>query len=202
MFLNKVYFPVWDNEIEKTIIEINRVNNQINSVLKKMNKNEAFDLSMLFDNIGDVLERWTGHTYVGIKKEKKIKKAYQYFFRSLYQFLMVCKESEIENMQKIARMVLYQGKAYRYLGHGNDLEFKDKKIKPYYDDIFVSWSKSKYNSYIESKLYGTITIMTCLISENDYGIDLEPFGVVRADEAEVVFPTIEECIIEIEYINK
>lgn len=57
------------------------------------------------------------------------------------------------------------------------------------------------NHYIESKLYGTMTLLTCEASEPHYGIDLNAFGVVRGDEAEVVFPTIADAITNIEYID-
>ncbi|MCR5628942.1 hypothetical protein [Eubacterium sp.] len=200
--MHKVSFPTFDNEVEKTIKEINRVKNQIDNSLKRMINKEDFNMPVLFDNIRAVLERWTGHTYVGIKKEKNIKNAYQYFFESLYRLLLTYKECEYEKLQEIARMCLYQGKVYRYLGYGNALECSDKVIDPCYEDVFVSWSKSEPNGYLKSKLYGTITVLECMISGDKYGIDLDPFGVVRADEAEVVFPTIEESIIDIKYIRR
>lgn len=47
-----------------------------------------------------------------------------------------------------------------------------------------------------------MTLLTCKIDEPYYGIDLEAFGVVRGEEAEVVFPTIKETITEIKYIRE
>lgn len=41
--------------------------------------------------------------------------------------------------------------------------------------------------------------MTCNISGDKYGIDLTALGVSRGDEAEVVFPTLKECVIKVEY---
>jgi len=43
--------------------------------------------------------------------------------------------------------------------------------------------------------------MTCMISEPYYSIDLEAFGVVKGDEAEVVFPTLQETLTIIGYIE-
>lgn len=45
-----------------------------------------------------------------------------------------------------------------------------------------------------------MTLLTCKVDEPYYGIDLEVFGVVRGQEAEVVFQTIKETITEIRYI--
>lgn len=98
--------------------------------------------------------------------------------------------------------VLYRGSLYRHLGKGSVEGNTDKRIEPQYDNIYVSWSKQPKNYYIESKLYGTMTLLTCKIDEPYYGIDLEAFGVVRGEEAEGVFPTIKETITEIRYIRE
>lgn len=45
-------------------------------------------------------------------------------------------------------------------------------------------------------------LLTCKIEEPYYGIDLEAFGVVRDQEAEVVFSTIKETITEVKYIRE
>lgn len=47
-----------------------------------------------------------------------------------------------------------------------------------------------------------MTLLTYKIDEPYYGIDLEAFGVVRGEEAEVVFPTIKETITEIRHIRE
>ena len=75
-----------------------------------------------------------------------------------------------------------------------------KEEKSQYNNIYVLWSKQPQNHYIENKLYGTMTLLTCKVDEPYYGIDLEVFGVVRGQEAEVVFQTIKETITEIRYI--
>lgn len=79
------------------------------------------------------------------------------------------------------------------------------------NDIFVSWSKNKEISYIESKLYGCMTRLYCNIPPNMVGFDLEGFQefynnkfaskiwIARGEEREVVFPTIKEMIYRIEY---
>lgn len=45
-----------------------------------------------------------------------------------------------------------------------------------------------------------MTLLACKVDELYYGIDLEAFGVVRGQEAEVVFQTIKEAITEIRYV--
>lgn len=47
-----------------------------------------------------------------------------------------------------------------------------------------------------------MTLLTCRIDEPYYGTDLEVFGAVRGNEAEVVFPTIRETITDIKYIEE
>ena len=81
-------------------------------------------------------------------------------------------------------------------------ENANKRVEPQYNNIYVSWSKQPQNHYIENKLYGTMTLLTCKVDEPYYGIDLEAFGVVRGQEAEVVFPTIKETITEVKYIRE
>ena len=56
-------------------------------------------------------------------------------------------------------------------------------IKEENHNIYVLWSKQPQNHYIENKLYGTMTLLTCKVDEPYYGIDLEVFGVVRGQEA-------------------
>ena len=77
-----------------------------------------------------------------------------------------------------------------------------KIVKPSYDNIYVSWSKHPQNDYIESKLGGNITWLSCEITAPRYGIDLEAIKSSRGNEAEVVFPTIKECVTEIRYISE
>jgi len=85
-------------------------------------------------------------------------------------------------------------------------------VTPEYNDIYVSWSKSERNYYIESKLYGPMTWMKAEIRNPYFGIDIQGFEdwcqewlgdssfITRGEEREVVFPTIKDCIIEIEQI--
>lgn len=102
----------------------------------------------------------------------------------------------------IADKVLYRGSLYRYLGHGSAKCNTNNRIEPQFNNIYVSWSKNPKNYYIESKLYGTMTLLACKIDEPYYGIDLEAFDVIRGKEAEVVFPTIKETITEVRYIKE
>ena len=206
--MNKVTFPMWDNEIEKVANEINRVSSQIKSVQKKLPTNDIIygddNFNIFRDNVYQTLDYWTGHTYIGHKKCKLIRKAFQVFFEALYDFLLFCQREDnsfLHLLKKLADDALYQGTIYRYLGHCSDDPDTESKVEPKYNSIYVSWSKKPNNHYIQSKLYGTKTLMTCVISEPYYGIDLEAFGVVRGDEEEVVFPTLQETIKSIEYFE-
>ena len=208
MQMNKVNFPMWDDEVDKTLNEINCVAAQIRSVQKKLPTNDILygdnDFKIFSDNVCETLNYWTGRTYVGHKKGKSIQKAFQMFFEALYDFLLFCQKEDksfLHPLKNLANDALYQGTIYRYLGHCSDDNDTESKVEPEYNGIYVSWSKKPNNHYIQSKLYGTKTLMTCMISEPYYGIDLEGFGIVRGGEAEVVFPTIKETITSIEYLE-
>lgn len=206
--MKKVCFPLWNNETEKIANEIYRVAQQIKSVQKKLPTNDIMygddDFKIFYNNVYQTLNYWTGHTYVGHKKSKSIQKAFQTFFEALYDFLLFCQREDKSFhhfLKDLADDALYQGTIYRYLGHCYDDNDTKSKVKPEYNDIYVSWGKKPNNHYIQRKLYGTKTLLICIISEPFYGIDLEAFGVVKGDEAEVVFPTIENTITEIQYIE-
>lgn len=201
--MNKVNFSAWDNEVDQNIKEIYRVTDQIKNIGKRLKINDVtFDaFQTLYENICETLNFWTGRTYVGQKKSKAVQKAFQAFFETLYAFLFICRDLNNSTLQDLAHESLYHGVLYRYLGHGSVEEDIDSKVEPQYNNIYVSWSKQPQNHYIESKLYGTMTLLTCEVSEPHYGIDLNAFGVVRGDEAEVVFPTIADAITNIEYID-
>lgn len=191
------------NEI---IIKINDINNQMRGFVKPHYDITNDKLNTLFSNITNALAYWTGNTYVGQPKEKALEKVYQTFFELLLELLIFIKDSPRftnEHKEKIDS-VLYQGNIYRYLGYSSEeyhyLDNKEQFVKPNYNGIYVSWSKNKSNSYIESKLRGPITKLKCCINEDMFGIDLEAFGVSRGNEKEVVFPTLEKCITEIQYI--
>ena len=190
---------------QNLVNEILRVSNQIHSVItKKLNRRSLdFNYEMLFQNIKTVLCRWTGYCSVGIPKPQKIKNAYQQFFVELYNLLLICKNNLPDGALKtFCGNALYQGKAYRYLGHGGSAHNIDmnEKIIPIYDDIYVSWSKNESNPYFVSKLKGVMTHLTCEINDNHYGIDLEVFDVSKANEAEIVYPTRKNGIT-IKYIR-
>lgn len=200
----KVKFPVFSDEVDKAITEIYRVEGQIKSVSGKLKTNDISndDFEVFLDNIWKTLCYWTGKTYIGINKDKSIQRAFQSFFEELYCFLLTCREFDNSSLCDFANEALYRGTLYRYLGHGQIEGNANNKIEPQYNNIYVSWSKQPKNHYIESKLYGTMTLLTCKIDEPYYGIDLEAFGVVRGQEAEVVFPTIKETITEVKYIKE
>lgn len=151
----------------------------------------------LYKDIIAICKFWVGNTYIGQPKADDVKKAFQSFFEELMALLLNMKKSNKEYERTIADKLLYRGKVYRYLGNASP---SDNVVDPVFDGIYVSWSKNPENSYITNKLYGTITRLSCEISEPLYGIDLDNLGSSRANEHEVVFPTIEKCITEIEYI--
>ena len=151
------------------------------------------------DYILEVCGYWTGNTYVGIEKKDKIKDGFQLFFESMMMLLITLKKSGklTSEGRDAVNNLLYQGPIYRYLGHGISCDYK-KPIKLKYSNLYVSWSKYPQNHYLESKLYGKKLWLHGEICNQYYGIDLEKLGVSKGEEAEVVFPTIKECIMEVE----
>lgn len=199
--MNEVNFPSWDDEQDKVITEIYMVKQQIQAVTKKIQTKDidCREFHIFFNNVCTTLNYWTGHTYIGQEKSDFIKKAFQEFFETLYDFLLICQTHDYIELRELANKVLYRGALHRYLGHGFIDEDISKHIEPQYNDIYVSWSKNNHNSYIESKLYGATTLLTCRVDEPYFGIDLEVFEANRGNEEEVVFPTIKETIIDIKY---
>lgn len=201
--MKKFVLSTWSDDT-KNYATINKITTQISSIINQLYHDEYSDvfykdINIVMHNVIKVLCYWTGSTYVGNIKNDVLRTCFQNFFKMFYKLLIVMKNSKDKQFVDFANKCLYQGIAFRYLG-SNDHRHKTRRIKPHYDDIYVSWSKNPANSYIESKLHGTMTIMTCNISDSYYGIDLTVFdGVSRGTEAEVVFPTIEETIINIEY---
>lgn len=198
------------NEIDDIKNKIYQVEQIILSVNKKIIRDDEIpyiNFEIFFENIRKILYFWTNYTYVGYEKDVRIQKAYQRFYKALYDFICICKKSTFKNLQDFAQNALYQGKLYRYIGYNSNYhnpEIYDftKEKQPIYNEIYVSWSKNERNYYIESKLCGTITVINCNVIEPYYGIDLEVFDVVKGDEAEVIFPTIKDLIIDIKYIHK
>lgn len=200
--MKSVEFPLWDNEVEKISSAIDQVAQQVQSVSKKIKSHDTsrIDFDIFFGNLRNALNYWTGQTYVGIRKPKSLEKAFQRFFEALYSFLVFCRAEGI--FIPVISNALYQGTLYRYLGHGSCEGNTKEKIEPEYNDVYVSWSKKPKNAYIQSKLKGVRTLITCELKNHYWGIDLEGFGVVRGEEAEVVFPTIKETMVDIKYIKK
>lgn len=187
--------------------EIYRVSNQIGNIVRKLNKFGIRQLSevdnkILMSNIAEVISNWTQYTYVGKRKNKKLQDAYQSFYGNLFNFLLFFQYNSCDFYSELAKESLYQGKLYRYIGHGSSIDDIYAKIQPEYDDIYVSWSKNNRNKHLEEKLHGTITVVTCDVQDNYWGIDLKPLGHVCEGEDEVVFPTIKETIKDISYIER
>lgn len=204
MYLIKIS-PFYD-DMNENAAKIHSVANQLryaSKVLQTIQSPESIEGDTLLKNIIEVLNSWTGNTYVGHPKEKVLKKAFQVFFDGLFEFVLSCKDCRSITNHKMFEEALYHGTVYRYLGHGTchntDIS---APVEPTEDKTWVSWSKAPENAYIESKLYGTLTRLTCVIPEDRYGIDLEFFGVVRGNEEEVVFPTCLDLITKMEFIER
>ncbi len=196
--MNKVEIPVWPDS-ENISKETNRVSCQLKKQIGKIKQKEFYqeDFENIIENIKDILKIWTGETYIGKRKEKKVEKHFQLFFESLYDFISTCKKSDFTLLQEFADESLYQGRIYRYIGILKDVK------EPEYNNIYVSWSKNLQNTYIESKLSSDyVMIITCDICDSYYGIDIEAFDESRGEEREVVFPTIKELIIDKKIIKR
>ena len=122
--------------------------------------------------------------------------AFHSFFEELVQLLLFMKDSGMLFEERVANAMLYRGNVYRYLGKNYP---SDEVVVPCYDGVYVSWSKQDGNCYLLSKLYGPVTKITCEIAEPLYGIDLDILECTRGNEQEVVFPTFEQCIVDIQY---
>ena len=189
---------LWSDDTKQIVKGVTEATDHIKSYYKATITTEGM-FDVLDEDIRGICDFWTGNTYVGHPKNKKVKKAFQSFFESLMELLLKMKDSKKAFEKRVANSMLYRGTVYRYLGSTDPVE---KAIVPKYNDIYVSWSKNPENSYLESKLCGTMTWMSCNISAPYYGIDLEAIGSSRGNECEVVFPTIKKCITEIKYISE
>lgn len=175
------------------------------------------DSSLILDlceELCPALLKWLGETYVGKRKNAVEENAYQQFFEAFYDLLSCSLNSKLplyELEQEWFKSLVYTGNLYRYLGKSDP--FNRDRVSPQYNKIYVSWSKGKENSYLRSKLYGPKTQLSCNVQLPCFGIDIEGFTmyyhkhinsnilIARGTEREVVFPTIQECIYSIEYIE-
>lgn len=164
--------------------------------------------------IADGISIWCGNTYVGQEKDPSIRDLFQDFYKNLAALVNVIKrnpESATEDELALAKSLTYTGDLYRYLGHPAPFEC-DKVVEPYYNDVYVSWSKELGDNYLLSKLYGPITLLHAVVEESDEALDLEGFSkfyldrvkkhylLARPNEHEVVFPTREKNIIKTDYL--
>lgn len=160
------------------------------------------------------LLKWLGETYVGRRKNAVEEDAYQQFFEAFHDLLSCSLNSKLqlyELEQEWFKSLVYTGNLYRYLGKSDP--FNRDRVSPQYNKIYVSWSKGKENSYLRSKLYGPKTQLSCNVQLPYFGIDIEGFTmyyhkhinsdilIARGTEREVVFPTIQECIYSVKYIE-
>lgn len=201
--MNAVNYPVFADEIDEAVKELNRVTCQTRHVQKNLPRHNLSydDFELYMKNVRATFAWWCGNTYVGRHKDESLSSAFQRFFEAIYEFLLFCENSWDSNLQALAAKTLYCGTLYRYLGYliceGCESEH-DNWVEPEYSNIYVSWSKLPVVPYIESKLESHITHLTCTATAAHYGIDLSGFGVGRPNEAEVVFPTLKSAGIQIE----
>ena len=186
---------LWSDETDKIIKGISEATQNIGTYRKASNRNPDM-LMELGDDLRAVCCFWTGKTYIGSPKAEPIKMAFQSFFEELVQLLLFMKDSGMLFEERVANAMLYRGNVYRYLGKNYP---SDEVVVPCYDGVYVSWSKQDGNCYLLSKLYGPVTKITCEIAEPLYGIDLDILECTRGNEQEVVFPTFEQCIVDIQY---
>lgn len=204
----------WADDYKENAQKIHGIACQIQTYTKRIEHGITQDQGEpLMQNIAVVLDYWTGATYVGDKKKSQLVKAFQAFFKALYDFIIECRRNDRYFNIKRSEEILYRGPIYRYLGHRIDDIPDNSIIEPIYNDIYVSWSKNQHDINIEKKLRYPMTWMAAEIKEPDYGLDL--VGLSKAiseladvkhrmaitDEREVVFPTKSECITEIKYID-
>lgn len=187
------------DEYQKIIFEVDKATSNIKNYIKNNNQNTKEFFIQVLSDVEEVCDCWTGKTYVGQSKRQDLKNAYQDFFSNLMKMLLLCKTNNNQCENAAAKALLYQGKVYRYLGYGFSSSRKKKAIKPDYDGVYVSWSKDPKNEYIESKLYGEKTWIEAEIKSPYFGIDLDAMGSSVGNEREVVFPTLKDCVIKIEY---
>ncbi|MBD5509589.1 MAG: hypothetical protein HDR05_16525 [Lachnospiraceae bacterium] len=202
--MNEIELSAWLDDYRENAEKIHSVANQIKKINGRLGIGGVTieQVEILNNNIITILNNWVDSAYVGKRKEKVLKRAYQAFFEALYEWLFCLKRIPDENIQRFVDEALFQGTLYRYLGYGDCKDNIEEQIEPKYDKYYVSWSKKEKNSYFESKLYGTITHITCELKNMHYGIDLNAFGVGRENEQEVLFPTIKDTITNIEYIER
>ena len=188
-------YDLWSDETDKIIKGISEATQNIGTYRKASNRNPDM-LMELGDDLRAVCCFWTGKTYIGSPKAEPIKMAFQSFFEELVQLLLFMKDSGMLFEERVANAMLYRGNVYRYLDKNYP---SDEVVVPCYDGVYVSWSKQDGNCYLLSKLYGPVTKITCEIAEPLYGIDLDILECTRGNEQEVVFPTFEQCIVDIQY---
>lgn len=165
----------------------------------KLNKKTKTKLRSL---IHTILCYWTSQPYVGIEKPDIWKNKYHLFFMTLHDYLLILRDSGKTKEKKLAENALYNGKLYRYLGHSEFSENsmgRNQVVEPKYDGIYVSWSKNPNNDYVLNKLNGPITLLTCDTGDS-FGIDISAFGFLTGNEQEVVFPTLKNHVLSVNYL--
>lgn len=201
--MEKLEFPFDDLADEASMNDavnaLTRVHEQIDALCKKNGKLNKRDFTTLRENILGALSLWTGNTYIGERKDIRLRDAFQLFFVSLYYFLHHARTSKNKALRQFSHNTLYQGVVYRYLGSCNPSQPQTEPVSVEYNDIFVSWSKKASNPFVEGKLYGVLTRLTCEISGHVYGIDLTALGVSKHGEKEVVFQTDKRFITKTEH---
>lgn len=75
------------------IDDIYMASNQIRNVIKEIKQNyiSSTKIKDIFYNIYQILDFWTGCTYIGHKKSNELTKAFNQFYNNLLELLLILK---------------------------------------------------------------------------------------------------------------
>ena len=172
---------------DKNMIDI--IDNTTQQIKTLIDHDLFFDsirTSNVKSNIKKVMSFWI-NLEIGQKKEKVLNDSFQSFYSNLLKLII----------KKRKFKYIYQGTIYRYLGNFPNSDNLLNKVE--YNNIYASWSKNKnVIKCLDYKLCEPYIKLTAVIRNDNYGLDLEKFGVYKNNEQEVVFPTIKDTIKKIE----
>ncbi len=165
---------------------IDKTTQQISTLIDHDLFFDSIRTSNVKSNIKKVMSFWI-NLEIGQKKEKVLNDSFQSFYSNLLKLII----------KKRKFKYLYQGTIYRYLGNFPNSDNLLNKVE--YNNIYASWSKNKnVIKCLDYKLHAPYIKLTAVICNDNYGIDLEKFGIYKNNEQEVVFPTIKDTIKKIE----
>lgn len=172
---------------DKNMIDIiQKTTQQIKALIDHDLFFDSIRTSNVKSNIKRVMSFWI-NLEIGQKKEKVLNDSFQSFYSNLLKLII----------KKRKFKYLYQGTIYRYLGNFPNSDNLLNKVE--YNNIYASWSKNKnVIKCLDYKLHAPYIKLTAVICNDNYGIDLEKFGIYKNNEQEVVFSTIKDTIKKIE----